>query len=161
MGLEKNREPDDDARESMWSVPRRFARVYFILFSALGIAGIVWSAWYEIAHNSAGKSWYDIVNATIEKFPSVLMGAAFISFIITETVMVLYSIYQDRMKKRYKRIRAEGVAEGIDKGRAEGVAEGIALIEAYYRRKSEAEARGEVFDEPYPGSASENGTGSS
>ena len=149
MGLEKNREPDDDARESMWSVPRRFARVYFILFSALGIAGIVWSAWYEIAHNSAGKSWYDIVDATIEKFPSVLMGAAFISFIITETVMVLYSIYQDRMKKRYKRIRAEGRAEGI------------ALLEAYYRRKSEAEARGEVFDEPYPGSASENGTGNS
>ncbi len=147
MGLEKNREPDDDARESMWSIPRRFARVYFILFSALGIAGIVWSAWYEIAHNSAGKSWYDIVDATIEKFPSVLMGAAFISFIITETVMVLYSIYQDRMKKRYKRIRAEGVAEGI------------ALLEDYYRRKSEAEARGEVFDEPYPGSASENGTG--
>ena len=71
--------------------------------------------------------------------------------------MVLYSIYQDRMKKRYKRIRAEGVAEGI----AEGRAEGIALIEDYYRRKSEAEARGEVFDEPYPGSASENGTGSS
>ena len=153
MGLEKNREPDDDARESMWSIPRRFARVYFILFSALGIAGIVWSAWYEIAHNSAGKSWYDIVNATIEKFPSVLMGAAFVSFIITETVMVLYSIYQDRMKKRYKRIRAEGVAEGR--------AEGIALIEAYYRRKSEAVARGEVFDEPYPGSASENGTGNS
>ena len=173
MGLEKNREPDDDARESMWSIPRRFARVYFILFSALGIVGIVWSAWYEIAHNSAGKSWYDIVNATIEKFPSVLMGAAFISFIITETVMVLYSIYQDRMKKRYKRIRAEGVAEGraegvvegraegVAEGRAEGVAQGIALIEAYYRRKSEAEARGEVFDEPYPGSASENGTGRS
>ena len=163
MGLEKNREPDDDARESMWSVPRRFARVYFILFSALGIAGIVWSAWYEIAHNSAGKSWYDIVDATIEKFPSVLMGAAFISFIITETVMVLYSIYQDRMKKRYKRIRAEGVAqgraEGVSQGVAQGRAEGIALIEAYYRRKSEAEARGEVFDEPYPGSASENGTG--
>ena len=161
MGLEKNREPDDDARESMWSVPRRFARVYFILFSALGMAGIVWSAWYEIAHNSAGKSWYDIVNATIEKFPPVLMGAAFISFIITETVMVLYSIYQDRMKKRYKRIRAEGVAQGRAEGVAEGKAEGIALLEDYYRRKSEAEARGEVFDEPYPGSASENGTGNS
>ena len=71
--------------------------------------------------------------------------------------MVLYSIYQDIRKKRDKRIRAEG----IDKGRAEGVAEGIALLEGYYRRKSEAEARGEVFDEPYPGSASKNGTGSS
>ena len=142
MGLEKNREPDDDARESMWSVPRRFARVYFILFSALGMAGIVWSAWYEIAHNSAGKSWYDIVNATIEKFPPVLMGAAFISFVITEAVMVLYSIYQDIRKKRDKKLRAQG----------------IALLESYYRRKSEAEARGEVFDEPYPGSASENGT---
>ncbi len=73
--------------------------------------------------------------------------------------MVLYSIYQDRMKKRYKRIRAEGVAQGKAEGIAEGRAEGIALIEDYYRRKSEAEARGEVFDEPYPGSASENGTG--
>lgn len=61
--------------------------------------------------------------------------------------MVLYSIYRDRMEKKSEKIFAEGEA----KGRAQGKAEGIALIEGYYRRKADAEARGEPFDEPYPG----------
>ena len=72
--------------------------------------------------------------------------------------MVLYSIYRDRMEKKAEKIFAEGVAEGEAKGRAQGVAEGIALIEDYYRRKADAEARGEPFDEPYPG-ANNNGVG--
>ena len=139
----------------MWSVSKRFAKVYFALFSALGTLGIAWTIWYETAHNSAGKSWYDVVDGIIQKFPPVILGAAFISFVITEALVVLYSIYRDRMEKKAEKIFAEGVAEGetrgIAQGKAQGVAEGIALLEDYYRRKADAEARGEPFDEPYPG----------
>ena len=149
----------------MWSVSKRFAKVYFALFSAIGTLGIAWTIWYETVHNSAGKSWYDVVDGIIQKFPPVILGAAFISFVITEALVVLYSIYRDRMEKKAEKIFAEGVAEGeargIAKGRSEGkaqgVAEGIALIEDYYRRKADAEARGEPFDEPYPGADNNNG----
>ena len=82
--------------------------------------------------------------------------------------MVLYSIYRDRMEKKAEKIFAEGVAEGeargiaegkargIAQGKAQGVAEGIAMLEDYYRRKADAEARGEPFDEPYPGADNNN-----
>ena len=156
--MEQRRHAPNDERESMWSVSKRFAKVYFALFSAIGTLGIAWTIWYETVHNSAGKSWYDVVDGIIQKFPPVILGAAFISFVITEALVVLYSIYRDRMEKKAEKIFAEGVAEGEAKGRAQGVAEGIALLEDYYRRKADAEARGEPFDEPYPG-ADNNGVG--
>lgn len=145
--MEQRRHAPDDERESMWSVSKRFAKVYFALFSALGTIGIAWTVWYETVHNSAGKSWYDVVDGIIQKFPAVILGSAFISFVITEAIVVLYSIYRDRMEKKSEKIFAEGEA----KGRAQGKAEGIALIEDYYRRNADAQARGEPFDEPYPG----------
>ena len=163
--MEQRRHAPNDERESMWSVSKRFAKVYFALFSAIGTLGIAWTIWYETVHNSAGKSWYDVVDGIIQKFPPVILGAAFISFVITEALVVLYSIYRDRMEKKAEKIFAEGVARGIAEGeargiaqgKAQGVAEGIALIEDYYRRKSDAEARGEPFDEPYPGADNNNG----
>ncbi len=171
--MEQRRHAPNDERESMWSVSKRFAKVYFALFSAIGTLGIAWTIWYETVHNSAGKSWYDVVDGIIQKFPPVILGAAFISFVITEALVVLYSIYRDRMEKKWEKIFAEGVAEGEARGiaegeargiaegeargKAQGVAEGIALIEDYYRRKADAEARGEPFDEPYPGADNNNG----
>ena len=165
--MEQRRHAPNDERESMWSVSKRFAKVYFALFSAIGTLGIAWTIWYETVHNSAGKSWYDVVDGIIQKFPPVILGAAFISFVITEALVVLYSIYRDRMEKKWEKIFAEGVAEGEARGiaegeargKAQGVAEGIALIEDYYRRKADAEARGEPFDEPYPGADNNNGVG--
>ena len=173
--MEQRRHAPNDERESMWSVSKRFAKVYFALFSAIGTLGIAWTIWYETVHNSAGKSWYDVVDGIIQKFPPVILGAAFISFVITEALVVLYSIYRDRMEKKWEKIFAEGVAEGEARGiaegeargiaegeargKAQGVAEGIALLEDYYRRKTDAEARGEPFDEPYPGANNNNGVG--
>ena len=150
--MEQRRHAPNDERESMWSVSKRFAKVYFALFSAIGTLGIAWTIWYETVHNSAGKSWYDVVDGIIQKFPPVILGAAFISFVITEALVVLYSIYRDRMEKKAEKIFAEGIAQG----KAQGVAEGIALLEDYYRRKADAEARGEPFDEPYPGADNNN-----
>ena len=151
--MEQRRHAPNDERESMWSVSKRFAKVYFALFSAIGTLGIAWTIWYETVHNSAGKSWYDVVDGIIQKFPPVILGAAFISFVITEALVVLYSIYRDRMEKKAEKIFAEGIAQG----KAQGVAEGIAMLEDYYRRKADAEARGEPFDEPYPGANNKNG----
>ena len=46
--------------------------------------------------------------------------------------------------------RAEGRAEGIAEGRAEGVAERDRQWAAWNNRRTEAEAKGEPFNEPPP-----------
>ena len=61
----------------------------------------------------------------------------------------------DKVERQRERLRAEGRAEGHAEGRNEGRAEGreslAAEIEAWNRRRLEAESRGEPFDEPPPG----------
>ena len=46
--------------------------------------------------------------------------------------------------------RVEGRAEGRVEGRAEGRAEAHSIWREWNRRRREAEARGEAFDEPEP-----------
>ena len=46
--------------------------------------------------------------------------------------------------------RVEGRAEGPVEGRAEGRAEAHSVWREWNRRRREAEARGEAFDEPEP-----------
>ena len=46
--------------------------------------------------------------------------------------------------------RVEGRAEGQAEGRVEGRAEAHSVWREWNRRRREAEARGEVFDEPEP-----------
>ena len=135
----------DDGRESIWSVPKRFKSVYFPLFYLLGIIGISWSVWYEVSRIASGQSYQDVANAVVQKIPAVLMGAAFTSLVITEAVMVLAGILEDYYKRRDAKAKAQ--------------------VEAYVhqiwsdwnRRRLEAEARGEDFDEPPPSFSAQNG----
>ena len=77
----------------------------------------------------------------------------------------------DWLEKRRRKARAEGIAEGIAKGIAEGIAEGraegraegeargraelAAEVAAWNDRRLAAEANGEPFDEPPPGTDDE------
>ena len=160
----------DDERVSMWSVPRRFRRVYFQLFYSLGIIGIGWSVWYEASRLGNGASYHDLANAVIQKAPAIIFTTAFISLMTTEVSMVLAEMVSEYFKKRRDAAAAEaqakGLAEGIEKGKAEGVAQGEAIgaermgrkWAAWYRKRMEAEERGEDFDEPPPSSHDLNGT---
>ena len=47
-------------------------------------------------------------------------------------------------------LRAEGRVEGRAEGRIEGRAEAHSIWREWNRRRREAEARGEAFDEPEP-----------
>ena len=166
MSEAENRRTDE--RESMWSVPRRFRRVYFPLFYSLAIIGIGWSVWYEVSRAGPGWSYHDIANAVIMKAPAILLSAAFISLVITEGSMVLAEMVGDYLRKRRAAAtaeaaakgRAKGRAEGRAKGRAEGRAEGRVQMgrewSAWNRRRLEAEERGEDFDEPPPDSSANN-----
>ena len=158
------REAGDD-RVSMWSVPRKFRRVYFPLFYFLGIIGIGWSVWHEFSRLGNEGSYHDIANGVIMRVPAILLSAAFISLVITEGTMVLAEMVGDYLRKRNERIavaaRAKGRAEGRDEGRDEGRAEGAAQMNQRWtewnRKRLEAKERGEDFDEPPPSSRSANG----
>ena len=74
-------------------------------------------------------------------------------------MMLLSDWYLNRQEKRIQaakaEAKAEGIAEGIAEGKAEGIAEGKAEVYReileWDRRRREAEARGEAFTEPPPG----------
>ena len=149
-----------DERESMWSVPRRFRRVYFPLFYFLGIIGIGWSVCYEASRIGSEGSYHDIANAVVMKAPAILLTAAFISLVITEGSMVLAEMVGDYLRKRREAAAAEAEAKGRTKGRAEGRAQMGREWSAWNRRRLGAEERGEDFDEPPPDSSASNGTNS-
>jgi hypothetical protein len=60
--------------------------------------------------------------------------------------MVLAQGIADRLRERREKFKAELIAEGI----AEGKAELAAKVSDWNRRRLEAEALGEDFDEPLP-----------
>ena len=134
-----------DERESMWSVPKRFKSVYFPLFYLLGIIGIAWSVWYEAARIGSTGSYHDIASAVVAKLPAVLMGAAFVSLVITEVVMVIAGMLEEYYDKRRARLQAE-VETRVHQ-----------MWSDWNQRRLEAEARGEDFDEPPPDISSRNG----
>ena len=144
MSREENRNVDDE-RVSLWSVPRRFRRMYFPLFYLLGIIGIGWSVWYEASRLGSAASYHDIANAVIMKTPAILLTAAFTSLVITEATMVLAEMVGDYLRKRNARIeaaaRAKGLAEGRTEGRTEGLAEGLAEGRTKGRTEGLAEGR--------------------
>ena len=77
-------------------------------------------------------------------------------------IMVLAQGIADRLKERREKFKAELIAQGIAQGKAEGIAEGkaegqaegraglAAEVAEWNRKRLEAEARGEKFDEPPP-----------
>ena len=150
------REASDD-RVSMWSVPRKFRRVYFPLFYFIGIIGIGWSVWYEFSRLGNEGSYHDIANGVIMRAPAILLSAAFISLVITEGTMVLAEMVGDYLRKRNERIAVAAKAKGRAEGRAEGAAQMNQRWTEWNRKRLEAKERGEDFDEPPPSSRSANG----
>lgn len=150
MNEEENRRADDD-RESMWSVPKRFKSVYFPLFYLLGIIGISWSVWYEASRLGNAASYHDIANAVIAKTPAILLAAAFISLVTTETTMVLAEMVGNYLRKRNARMEAAAEARGMAQMNLKWA--------EWNRKRLEAEERGEAFDVPPPDNSALNGTG--
>ena len=151
-----------DERVSMWSVPRRFKAVYFPLFYLLGIIGIGWSVWYESSRIANPGSYHDVANAVVMKLPATLMGAAFISLVITEVVVVLAGMLEDHYKKRDEKTKAKWLAIGREQGEMAGRAQGEAARdsewEVWFEGYRHAQENGLPFDEPPPSARSKNGT---
>ena len=94
--------------------------------------------WYEITQNTEDSAIETFFSIGDRLSPFIIVIAAE-SLLLLEIFIMLSERY---LLKRYKEGRAEGLAEGL--------AEAQVKIDAWNKRRMEAEAKGEAFDEPLP-----------
>ena len=144
--------PDPERRVSIWSVPERWRRLYFAIFSAQTIVLLGLSSWFEIAV-VAGDSWVETIFAISKDCGPGIAVIAAGSVILTEVYfVVIFGGIVERYQQRLRQREAEGVAKGVAKGAAEANEKWV----AWNQRRLDAEAAGQPFTEPPP-SATENG----
>ena len=133
--------------EWLWPVPNEIKTLYFVLTSFLIIIVLIWRTWYEIfvAGNETGIGGIAIEIISFSPaagFISMFVMSVFLAGVMTMLEMIRKSMYR------------QGVIAGAERGKAIGeeLGEARALSESadWYRRKIDAEARGEPFDEPPP-----------
>ena len=179
----QNQPPQED-RDSIWSIPLARRALYFGLFTVYALAGIGFLIWYEVFENTADTWQQTVLSITqgIGITTVGAAGMALLTIEGPRTVMVigdylkkkLIEPLEERRRLEAERRQEEAAARGLEQGLAEGLAEGLAKghaaghaegrAEGEARRQAEwvdwnerrlaAEANGEAFDEPPPGTAS-------
>ena len=151
-------------RESIWTVARERAKVYFAVFSTMNIMNTARVVWYE-TFQAQHADWSLMTDAVWDGIGRGALGIAGASIAITDTwrfTMVLAAMFEDWVNRRRERHLAEAVAKGRAEGRGEATAEANALWRAWNGRRLDALANGEPFDEPPPDDIAEpsaNGRG--
>ena len=153
--------PPQDDRDSIWSIPLARRALYFGLFTAYALSGIGFLLWYEVFERTA-DTWPETILSIMQGIGVTIVGAAGLALLTIEgprtTMVVADYITQRWLNPLKERQREEALAEGRAQGRAQGRAEGEArnqaAWEAWNERRVEAEAKGEPFDEPPPGTSS-------
>ena len=134
-----NKQPDSERRVSIWSVPERWRKLFFAIFSLQTAALIGLAVWYE-AFVITGDSWPETIFAIGRDAAPGIGVIAAESIVVVDVVMILTLLYEDYRKKQFQK----GVASEREKW------------VAWNQRRLDAEAAGQPFDEPPP-SATENG----
>ena len=157
------KQPFQEERESIWSITRGRRALYFGLFTAYAMAGIGFLIWHEVFVNTA-DTWQQTILSITQGIGVNTVGAAGLALLTIEgpkTFMVLADYIEERWVKplrernraaaeaRRVKIRAEAEAREA-RIRAEGAARNHTAWVAWNRRRMDAEARGESFDEPTP-----------
>ncbi len=158
-----------ELRQSMWSVRPTLVPLYFLLFTLAAVSGKAMFVWYEVkvvTSDGPFETWIGIIQGV----GWVGLASAVGAFTLTETMeyaMVMANWFRQQylepLKERQRKEgreqgreegrvagRVEGREEGRVAGRVEGRAELLAEIREWDRRRREAEARNEPFDEPPP-----------
>ena len=154
-----NSAPPD--RESIWSISPGWRTIYFVLFVIQNIAGISLLCWYEVSWRTGDDAIQTILNISHGSGQTAI-GSAGITLTITEAgrlIMVLgeqlQRWFEKREDARVTRRVDEAVAQAVDEGRGEAHRQ----WSEWLQRKMEAEAKGELFEEPPPNSDSNGADG--
>ena len=124
-----------EPRESIWSVSKGVKHVYFALFIGQFSVSTMWTVAQGV--ESVAALWHDL--------SALAITVAAVSMVLTETgryVMVLAAAFEEWREKRRQEQIARAVAERLHENDAEW--------EAWLQRRTQAEQRGEPFEEPSP-----------
>ena len=135
-------------------MPEDWRKLYFAIFSAQTLALLGLAIWYEV-FVIADDSWMETIFAIGSGAGPGIGVIAADSVILTEAYFVvifggIVERYQNRLKQREAEGEARGEARGEAKGEARGEARANERWEAWNRRRLEAEANGQPFDDPPP-----------
>ena len=153
-----NGSADGGMRVGYAGLMKGYRRFYFVLFYLSVIIEIAGFALYHSAFADDRKSAYQIVLIIVQVSPAILASSAFLGYSITEAVKMIADMVMDAIRTR----RERRIQKAVDKAVAEAVHKTIAEAIDWNRRRMDAEARGESFDEPFPysdGEHGENGSG--
>ena len=131
--------PDPERRVSIWTVPERWRKLFFAIFSLQTAALIGLAIWYEV-FVVTGDTWPETIFAIgRDAAPGIAVVAAD-SVVTVDVVMILTLLYEDYRRKRTERALARLQERWV----------------AWNQRRLDAEATGQPFIEPPP-SLNQNG----
>lgn len=139
--LEEERE-SERSRPSMLSVPARWRELYFTVFFALCVAGMIFLVWYEIYRRDAESDYADIIMNVLLNTGPVAMAAAIAAFIILKGRDTMLSTWETFAKRRYERGR-----EDEREAQAKRIAEIEDELKAQSERNAELEKRNAELEE--------------
>ena len=126
-----------------------YRRFYFVVFYLSVIIETAGFALYHSAFADDRKSAYQTVLIVVQVSPAILASSAFLGYSITEGVKMIADMVMDVIRTRRERRTQKAVAKAV--------AEALEEASDWNRRRMDAAARGEPFDEPFP--YSDNGHG--
>ena len=141
--------------EWLWPVSNNIKAIYFVLTSISIIIVLAFRGWYEI---SMAASQPGLVEVAIEVIAFSPAAGFFSMFVMSIAVAGGMTVFGKNMFRQGVIIGEErGEARGIKIGEARGTSKSLYAAGDWYRRKTDAEARGKPFDEPPPWEHNTNG----
>ena len=169
----EEQEPESDPserlqqdRDSIWTIPLAWRALYFGLFTLYAFAGIGFLLWYEVFERTV-DDWPETIHSITQGIGVTTVGAAGLALLTIEgpqTLMVVAHYLKKKLiepleerRRQEAQQREEEARQREEEARAEGEAQTQAVWEAWNERRIAAEANGEPFDEPPPGTSSTEG----
>ena len=125
---------DEDARESIWSVPTRWKSLYFSLLTVMIVVSSGFILFYETAVVTDDDQWKTAL-AVARDLSSAFPALAGINLVLVEVYSMISRKFDEWLSARQR-------AEARKKRDIEW--------EAWAKRLREAHTKGETFDEPSP-----------
>ena len=120
--------PDPERRVSIWSVPERWRKLFFAIFSLQTAALIGLAVWYEV-FIITGDPWPETIFAIGRNSAPGIAVIAADSIVVVDLVMILTLLYEDYRRKRIERAVAQERERWV----------------AWNQRRLDAEAAGQPF----------------
>ena len=141
--------PTAPERDSIWSVPRPFVRLYLALF-AIQSAWLISMATRDVLASHGSQGVEAIAYETLSGLSQPGVGAAISSLLIVEVVSYFMVMYNFLMYHLVRPIIMRHERRGEERGEARGVERERERWKAWNQRRIEHQEQGELFDEPPP-----------